>query len=301
VRSANPDAVPLLLTHDWPGSFVVFLEAVEPLSADFHLVLTTLPGIGFSGPLTGSGWHTGKIASGFVELMARLGYDRYGVQGQGGGAWYALEMARQDPERVIGVHANGLLTFPSEDPADFAGLTEAEQERLGRLQHFRDDMMGFNVLQSTRPHTLAHALTDSPAGQLAWIAEKFKEWTDPAADLPEDAVDRDLLLTNVSLYWFTRTAGSSANLYYEMNHDPGAWAPKERIAAPIGVALAKGTDITVRRFAERDGTVTRWTELDRGGNFLPLEQPAAYADDVRAFFAGIRDGGLSVSRQRPAG
>jgi pimeloyl-ACP methyl ester carboxylesterase len=295
VRSANPDAVPLLLTHDWPGSFVVFLEVVKPLTADFHLVLTTLPGIGFSGPLTGTGWNVGKIAGGFVELMARLGYDRYGVQGQGGGAWYALEMARQDPEHVIGVHANGLLTFPSEDPADFAGLTEAEQERMGRLQRFRDDMMGFNVLQSTRPNTVAHALTDSPAGQLAWIAEKFKEWTDPAAELPEDAVDRDLLLTNVSLYWFTRTAGSAANLYYEMNHDPGAWAPKERIAAPIGVALAKGTDITVRRFAERDGAITHWTELDRGGNFLPLEQPAAYADDVRAFFESLQIGGSTMT------
>jgi hypothetical protein len=159
-------------------------------------------------------------------------------------------MGRQQPERVIGVHVNGHITFPSQDPADFADLTEAEQDRLRRLQEFRDDKMGFNIIQSTRPHTLAFALHDSPAGQLAWIVEKFKEWTDPSAELPEDAVDRDLLLTNVSLYWFTATAGSSANLYWEMTHDPSAWAPKEKSTVPMGVALGV-TDITVRRFATK--------------------------------------------------
>ena len=287
VRSSNPDAVPLLLTHDWPASFVAFLEVVEPLSRDFHLVLTNLPGVGYSGPLAAPGWSTGRIAAGFIELMSRLGYDRYGVQGSGGGGWVAVEIGRQAPEHVIGVHVNGHVTFPSDDPGDFADLTGAEQERLGRLQHFRDDQMGFNAIQSTRPQTLAYGLHDSPVGQLAWIVEKFKEWTDPAAELPEDAVDRDLLLTNVSLYWFTGTAGSSANLYYENAHDPAAWAPKPRSTVPTGVALARNTDITIRRYAERDAPVTHWTELDKGGNFLSLEQPAAYAEDVRAFFGGL--------------
>jgi pimeloyl-ACP methyl ester carboxylesterase len=220
-------------------------------------------------------------------VMSRLGYDRYGVQGGGGGAWVAVEMGRQAPGQILGVHVNGHVTFPSGDPGDFAGLTEAEQERLGRLQNFRDDKMGFNAIQSTRPQTLAYGLHDSPVGQLAWIVEKFKEWTYPAAELPEDAVDKDNLLTNISLYWFTGTAGSSANLYYEMAHDPTAWAPKPRSTVPTGVALARNNDITIRRFAERDSVITHWTELDRGGNFLALEQPAAYVDDVRAFFANL--------------
>ncbi|WP_424528847.1 epoxide hydrolase family protein [Sphaerisporangium viridialbum] len=287
VRSVRADATPLLLLHDWPGSFTQFTEVVETLSRDFHVIVTSTPGVGFSGPLSGPGWNTGKIAGAFAELMARLGYDRYGVQGGGGGAWIAAEMSRQAPERVIGIHLNGLVTFPSDDPADFAGLTEGEQVRLARLQNFRDDMMGFNVIQSTRPQTLAYGLHDSPVGQLAWITEKFKEWTDSAADLPEDAVGRDHLLTNVSVYWFTGTAGSSANLYYEMSHDPAAWAPKERGTVPAAVAVALPTDVAIRRFAERDLNVTRWTEFERGGNFLSLEQPELFAGDVRAFFDAL--------------
>ena len=286
VRSANPAATPLLISHDWPGSFALYLPVVAALTADFHLILMSNPGIAFSGPLTSAGWTASRSAAAFHEIMSRLGYDRYGVQGNGGGAGIAVEMGRRQPDRVIGVHVNGHITFPSQDPADFADLTEAEQDRLRRLQEFRDDKMGFNVIQSTRPQTLAFGLHDSPVGQLAWIVEKFKEWTDPSADLPEDAVDRDLLLTNVSLYWFTGTAGSSANLYWEMAHDPSAWRPKEQSRVPMGVALGV-TDITVRRFAERDMPVTHWTEFPAGGNFLSAEQPKLYADDVRAFFAGL--------------
>jgi pimeloyl-ACP methyl ester carboxylesterase len=285
VRSTDPAATPLLITHDWPASFALYLPVVAALREDFHLVLVSNPGIGYSGPLTAPGWTTARTAGALNEIMARLGYQRYGVQGTGGGAATAVEMGRQAPDRVIGVHVNGHLTFPAgDDPAEFDGLTAAEQERLARLQEFRDDRMGFNVIQSTRPQTLAHALHDSPAGQLAWIVEKFQEWTDPAAALPEDAVDRDLLLTNVSLYWFTGTAGSSANLYWEMAHDPGAWAPKPKSTVPLGVALGV-TDITVRRFAERAAPVAHWTELPAGGNFLPAEQPRLFSDDVRAFFA----------------
>ncbi|WP_127501431.1 epoxide hydrolase family protein [Actinoplanes solisilvae] len=286
VRSANPAAVPLLISHDWPGSFALYLPVVEALTADFHLVIVSNPGIAFSGPLTSAGWAAGRSAAAFNEIMSRLGYERYGTQGTGGGAAIAVEMGRQQPDRVIGVHVNGHITFPVGAPGEMDGLTEAEQGRLERLQQFRDDMMGFNAIQSTRPQTLAFGLHDSPAGQLAWIVEKYKEWTDPAAALPEDAVDRDLLLTNVSLYWFTGTAGSSANLYYEAAHDPTAWAPKEKSTVPVGVALGV-TDITVRRFAERDNPVTHWTELPAGGNFLSAEQPKMFADDVRAFFTSL--------------
>jgi pimeloyl-ACP methyl ester carboxylesterase len=293
VRSANPAATPLLISHDWPGSFALYLPVVEALQGDFHLVLVSNPGVGFSGPLTSAGWNTARSAAALHEIMSRLGYDRYGVQGTGGGAAIAVEMGRRQPSSVIGVHVNGHITFPSGDPGDFDGLTEAEQARLARLQEFRDDKMGFNAIQSTRPQTLAFGLHDSPAGQLAWIAEKFQEWTDPASELPEDAIGRDLLLTNVSLYWFTGTAGSSANLYWEAAHDPSAWAPKEKSVVPLGVALGV-TDITVRRFAERDTPVTHWTELPAGGNFLSAEQPKLYADDVRAFFTDLAGDGSAA-------
>ncbi|AWZ09070.1 MULTISPECIES: epoxide hydrolase family protein [unclassified Streptomyces] len=285
VRSDNPDALPLLLMHDWPCSFVQFVDVIKPLAEDFHVIVTSTPGTGFSGPLSGEGWNTGRIAGAFVELMERLGYGAYGVQGTGGGAWIAAEMGRRAPDRVTGVHVNGLITFPSGDPAELDGLTSGEQERLARLEEFQQDKMGFAAIQSTRPQTLAHGLHDSPVGQLAWIAEKFKEWTDPAAELPEDAVGRDRLLANISVYWFTGTAGSSADLYYEAAHDPGAWAPKPRGTVPTGVAVALPTDIAIRRFAERDHHVTHWTELERGGNFLSLEQPEAFVSDVRTFFA----------------
>ena len=220
--------------------------------------------------------------------MDRLGYRGYGVQGNGGGAWIAAEMGRQAADRILGIHLNGLITFPSDDPGDFADLTELEQERLARLQNFRDDKMGFAAIQSTRPQTVAYALHDSPVGQLAWITEKFKEWTDAATELPEDAVGRDSLLTNISVYWFTGTAGSSANLYYESAHDPAAWTPKPRGAVPTGVIATRTTDVAIRRFAERDHHITHWTEVERGGNFLALEQPDVLIEDVRTFFATVR-------------
>ena len=213
VRSPEPTARPLPLLHGWPGSIVEFLELIGPLTdpgahggdpADaFHLVIPSLPGFGFSGPLSDNGWTYARIAGAFVELMARLGHDRYGVQGGDVGAFVAPVVGRLAPDHVIGVHVNALVTFPSGDPAELADLTEAEQQRLARMRHFQDDMMGYSAIQGTRPQTLAYGLTDSPVGQLAWIVEKFKEWTDPSAELPEDAVDRDHLLTNVSISWLT--------------------------------------------------------------------------------------------------
>ncbi|MGH9243427.1 MAG: epoxide hydrolase family protein [Acidimicrobiales bacterium] len=298
VRSPEPEATALMLIHGWPGSFIEFLDVVGPLtdprmhSADpadaFHLVIPSIPGHGFSVPLTGPGWTHQRIAQAFVELMARLGYDRYGVQGGDIGAFEAPLMGRLAPDRVIGVHVNALVTFPSGDPAELAALTEPEQERLARMKHFQDDMMGYAHIQGTRPHTVAFGLTDSPAGQLAWIVEKLKEWTDPAAELPDDAVDRDLLLTNVSLYWFTGTAGSSANLYYETFHDPGAFAPRPRGTVPTGVAVSLTQDVAIRRLAERDHNVVHWSEFERGGHFLAMEQPELVINDVRTFFRSRR-------------
>lgn len=295
VRSPEPDALPLVITHGWPGSIVEFLNVLGPLSdprnhggdpADaFHLVVPSVPGFGFSGPTHERGWNTGRVAGAWVELMARLGYGRYGAQGGDTGAIVSPELGRLDPDHVVGVHVNNLLSFPSGDPAELAGLGAADQARLAYLERYQREMAGYAIIQSTRPQTLAHALTDSPAGQLAWIVEKFREWTDPRAALPEEAVDRDLLLTNVSIYWFTATAASSARIYYEGARTWGQLPA--RSAVPTGVAVYP-TDTTIRPLAERDHNVVRWSEFDRGGHFAAMETPDLLVADVREFFRGLR-------------
>jgi pimeloyl-ACP methyl ester carboxylesterase len=298
VQSPEPNATPLMLIHGWPGSFVEFVELIGPLTDPaahggdptdaFHLVIPSVPGHGFSIPLSEAGWTHGRIAKAFTELMARLGYVRYGVQGGDIGAFEAPLMGQLDPERIIGVHVNALVTFPSGDPAELEGLTEDEQERLARFQNFEQDMSGYMSIQGTRPQTLAYGLADSPTGQLAWIVEKFKEWTDPKTALPEDAVDRDHILTNISIYWFTNTAGSSANLYYETYHDPSLFAPRERGSVPTGVAVSTTQDVAIRRLAQRDHNVVHWTEFDRGGHFAAMENPEFLIGDIRVFFRGLR-------------
>lgn len=297
VRSAEPDAQPLMLVHGWPGSVVEFLDLIGPLtdprsyggdpSDAFHVVIPSLPGHGFSGPLDGPGWTHGRMAAAFTELMDRLGYETYGVQGGDVGAVIAPEMGRLQPERVIGVHVNALVTFPSGDPSELAELTPQEQRRLAGFKNFRDEMMGYMQVQGTRPQTVAYGLTDSPTGQLAWIVEKFKDWTDPSAELPENAVDRDHLLTNVSIYWFTRTAGPSAQMYYETFHGGSGWG-KARSSVPTAGAVFAGGDYAIRRLAERDHTIVHWSEFDRGGHFAALEAPDLLATDVRDFFATLR-------------
>jgi pimeloyl-ACP methyl ester carboxylesterase len=295
VRSAEPDALPLIITHGWPGSVAEFVDLIGPLTdparhgvdpADaFHVVAPSLPGFGFSTPLSGPGWNTGRIAQAWAILMNRLGYHRYGAQGGDTGSLVSPDVGRIDPEHVVGVHVNNLGTFPSGDPAELAGLSKGDQARLALLQRHGREMSGYAIQQSTRPQTLAYALTDSPAGQLAWIVEKFKEWTDPAATLPEDAVDRDLILTDVSLYWLTATAGSAARIYYEGARSWGHARP--RSAVPTAVAVFPG-DTTIRPLAEREHTVVRWTEFDRGGHFAAMEAPDLLAGDMRDFFRQFR-------------
>jgi pimeloyl-ACP methyl ester carboxylesterase len=296
VRSAQPDATPLMLLHGWPGSVVEFLDLIGPLTDPaasggdpaqaFHLVIPSLPGYGFSGPLTETGWTDGRTAAALVELMDRLGYQRYGVQGGDVGAFIGPLMGRAAPDRVIGIHVNALVTFPTGDPADMAALTEAEQGRLAAMGEWQQRSGAYMQIQGTRPQTIAHALTDSPAGLLAWIAEKFQEWTDPAAALPEDAVDRDRILTDVSIYWFTATAGSAAHTYYERFNDPAMWAPQVRSEVPTGVAVFT-TDVSVRPFAAKLNHIVRWTEFSRGGHFAALEAPDLLTGDIRAFFGAL--------------
>ena len=297
VRSPEPDALPLILIHGWPGSIAEFSDVIGPLTDPrahggdpgdaFHLVIPSNPGTGFSGPTRAAGWDTNRVTRAYAELMNRLGYDRYGAQGGDTGAVVAPGLGRLNPDRVVGVHANGLSAF-TEVSQDEAGLTEAERARIKHLAHLRTEGAGYVMIQISRPQTLAHGLHDSPVGQLAWIVEKFKEWTHPGGKVPEDAVDRDAVLTDVSLYWFTRSGASSAHLYYEMMHDQSGWAPRPRGTVPTGVAVSLSQDVAIRRFAERDHNIVHWSELDRGGHFLALEEPELFVRDVRRFFALLR-------------
>ena len=302
VRSPEPQALPLLLTHGWPGSVAEFLDVIGPLTnprahggdpADaFHVVIPSIPGYGFSRPLPETGWDVPRIANAWAELMTRLGYQRFAAQGGDAGSPISLVLGIIHPDRVVGVHVNMLMTFPSGDPAEFAELTETDQQRLGLLGRFDQDLSGYMKIQATRPQTLAYALNDSPVGQLAWIVEKFREWTD-SAKVPEDAIDRDKILTIVSIYWLTQTAGSSAQFYYEGAPAVRAAAsgtPPPPISVPVGVAVfPKDLFVPIRRFADRDiATIARWTEFDRGGHFAALEQPELLTGDIRAFFRSLR-------------
>ncbi|MFF0726239.1 epoxide hydrolase family protein [Streptomyces sp. NPDC004134] len=306
IRSPEPGATPLVITHGWPGSIAEFERIAGPLTdprahgadpADaFHLVLPSIPGFGFSGPTREKGWEHRRVAAAFGELMRRLGYGRYGAQGGDWGAAISRELGRLRGDQVIGVHLNlipgaGATAEPA--AAELAALGPAERARTlaswARFQAWSREQQGYADLQSTRPQTLAYALTDSPVGQLAWIAEKFKEWTD-SADRPEDAVDRDHLLTNVMLYWLTGTAGSSARIYYERAHAAYRGQPQERSAAPTAFAgFPRENFVVLRHRAERTDNIVRWTEFDRGGHFAAMEQPDLLAGDIRAFFRGLRD------------
>ncbi|WFE30496.1 epoxide hydrolase [Solwaraspora sp. WMMD791] len=296
VRSPETDALPLVLTHGWPGSVAEFLKIIGPLTdprshggdpADaFHLVVPSLPGYGFSTPISGTGWDIARIARAWAELMRRLGYDRYVAQGGDFGSAVSLDLGEIDPDHVLGVHVNMLLTGPAE-PTDLTDLDEVDQARMALVSRFNRHLVGYMAVQATRPQTLAYALTDSPVGQLAWIVEKYREWTD-STDVPEDAVDRDQMLTTVSIYWFTATAGTSAQLYREVvDLLPCTVVGARPRPNPVPLAVATfGHDmfLPVRRFADRDfPNIQQWTEYDRGGHFPAMEQPDLLVADIRRF------------------
>ncbi|MGH2477017.1 MAG: epoxide hydrolase family protein [Candidatus Limnocylindrales bacterium] len=300
VRSSEPDALPLILTHGWPGSFVEFLDVIGPLTdprahggdaADaFHLVIPTIPGFGFSGPTHERGWTTDRTASAWAELMRRLGYERYGAQGGDFGALISPELGRIDPDHVIGVHLNaatvGFIPWGEVDEAELATFTDVEKARLERIQAFLSEGNAYFQLQASRPGTLAYGLADSPVGQLAWIVDKFQAWTHPTDGLPEDAVDRDAMLTNVMLYWLTNTGGSAARLYHENVHATGGWG-KAASTVPTGVA-AFAEDKAIRRYGERGNNVVHWSDFDEGGHFAAMEVPDLLVGDIRTFFRSVR-------------
>jgi epoxide hydrolase len=296
VKSAEKNATPLLLIHGWPGSIVEFLGVIGPLtnprahggkaSDAYDVVIPSLPGFGFSGPTREAGWNNVRIAGAFVELMGRLGYERFGVQGGDAGAIIGPEIGRLAPNKVIGIHLNaatmGFIPFGPIAPEELETFTDAEKVRLQRMQRFMAEHFGFNALQSTRPQALAYGVSDSPVGLLAWISELFTSF----GDRP-DAVDADAFLTNVMVYWFTGTIASSMRLYYENAHDPMAWAPKANSGVPTGVAVFGFDEVPIRRIGEQSNTIVRWTEFDKGGHYAVLEEPEIWVGDVRAFFAGL--------------
>ncbi|MDU0294788.1 epoxide hydrolase [Saccharothrix longispora] len=304
VRSPEADATPVIMTHGWPGTIAEFVDVIGPLTdprrhggdpADAcHVVVPSLPGHGFSGPVVEAGWDIGRVARAWAELMRRLGYDRYVAQGGDWGKVTSLRLGEVDPEHVAGVHINMLVTFPPpDDPTAVESLDEVDLGKLEHGAHFLEDGTGYSKLQSTRPQTLAYALTDSPVGQLAWIAEKYKEWTN-AVTGPEETIKRDDLLTHVTIYWLTRTAGSSAQLYYETTRTTQdfmrVWGGPWPLAMPVGVAVFPN-DATrpIRSFAERAlPTLSQWTEFDKGGHFAAMEAPELLVDDVRRFIRSLR-------------
>ncbi len=294
VRSPHDAALPLLLTHGWPGSVVEFLDIIEPLTnppdpADaFDVVIPSLPGFGLSGPVT-QGWDTSAIAQAWLELMTRLGYPRFGVQGGDIGAAVSPEVGRLAPERVIGVHVNGAAAFVMPDRVDEqtrGELTDLENDRLARIGQFMQQEYGYIAIQSTRPQTLAYGLVDSPVGQLAWLIDKFREWTYPRNELPETAIDRDRLLTNAMLYWLTGTAGSSAYVGY--HSDAPSWGAAKAASGVPTASLQTAHDVGIRRFDEAENTITRWTDLNTGGHFAALEIPEVLVNDLRTFFHELR-------------
>ncbi|CAN7665583.1 epoxide hydrolase family protein [Aminobacter sp. LjRoot7] len=288
VKSQAANSVPLLLLHGWPSSFVEFLGAIGPLTkAGYDLVIPSLPGFGFSGPTREAGWNDGRIASAMLELMSQLGYQRFGVQGGDAGAIIAPAIGRAAPDRVIGVHVNaatmGFIPLGPIEPSEIATFSDAEKSRLQRLQQFMAERFGFNALQSSRPQTLAYGISDSPSGLIAWLGDMFAGFGDSP-----DAVELDKFLTNVLVYWFTGTAASSIRLYYENAHDPEAWSPKPNSGVPTGVAVFARDEVAIRRYGEDGNTILRWTELTSGGHFAAMEVPGVWADEVAAFFAGLR-------------
>ncbi|WP_242884654.1 epoxide hydrolase family protein [Actinomadura litoris] len=296
VPSPDPEAVPLLITHGWPGSVLEFLDVIGPLTDPgahgatgpaFHLVLPTLPGFGLSGPAGRPGWNLTRTAEAWARIMRGLGYRRYLVQGGDLGAWVALTLAGADPA-VAGAHVSFLVTPPSEED-DLSALDGRDIARLDRLAAFFTNGSGYMQVQSTRPQTIGYALTDSPVGLLAWAVEKYKEWSG-CTDRPEEVIHRDDILANVTLTWLTATGGSSAHFYYETAEQmPGGPAAPPPPDVPLAVSVYPDDPAPpVRALAERRyPRIVQWREHPRGGHFASLEEPGAFVADLRDFAAAL--------------
>jgi hypothetical protein len=287
VRSAEPDALPLIATHGWPMSVAEYLDLIGPLTDPrahggvpgdaFHLVVPSIPGVGFSGPTIEPGWDTRRIARAWVELMARLGYHRYGAHGNDGGSQISPEVGRFASDQIVGVHVTQLFSFPSGDPAEFENLSDEDAAAMKFLEGFTAaGGLAYNAYQSAQPQTLAYALQDSPAGWLGWVTQLFG-----------DAVGRDYIITNAATYWLTRTVGSSIRRYYADAHAQDF--STEPTTAPTGVAIFAKDFQSIRRFADRDhANIISWNHYDRGSHFSPTDAPDLLVSDIREFYRGLR-------------
>jgi microsomal epoxide hydrolase len=275
-RSRTPGAMPLLISHGWPGSIVEFLELIPLLNEHFTVVAPSLPGYTLSFTPGQARFGTEEIANCFAELMSALGYERFGMQGGDWGAFIGSRLAAQYPQRVLGLHLN--LLAVRRDPK-LPAATPQEAEYLGHLAHWLKEETGYQAIQGTKPQTLAYGLTDSPAGLAAWIAEKFRTWSD-------GGISRDDMLANVSLYWFTGAIGSSFWPYHARLHRP--W-PFETVSVPTGYAeFPKEILRPPRSLAEKAYTdIRRWSIMPRGGHFAALEEPRALAGEITAFFSAL--------------
>jgi len=290
VRSPEPDAFPLILTHGWPGSVVEFIRIIDPLinprahGGDprdaFDVVIPSLPGFGFSGPTRDTGWTSVRISRAWAELMKRLGYTRYGAHGNDAGSIISPELGRVDGDLVAGVHVTQIFALPMGEPAEFEDLSEEDVAAMQVLQWFFENKFAFNQLHSQQPQTLAHALADSPTGLLGWNGQLLG--TDVLQNL-----DDDFVLTNVAIYWFTNTGGSSIRLYYEDAKGRSASGPT---TVPIGLAAFEGDFKSIRRFAERDhANLVQWHTYDvPGGHYAAYLAPDLMVEDIRGFFRGLR-------------
>ncbi len=293
VRSRHDTAMPLILTHGWPGSVAEFFKVIGPLtdptkhggSADdaFHVVAPSLPGYGFSDKPTRSGWNTQRIGQAWITLMQRLGYARWVAQGGDWGSAVTTAIGVAKPPACAAIHVNMPLVFPG--PDDLKDPTPREQAGLAAMAYYQDKDSGYSKQQGTRPQTLGYGLVDSPIGQAAWIYEKMWAWTDNKGN-PEDALSLDEMLDNIMLYWLPATAASSARLYWESF---GSFVPT-RLELPVGVSIfPREIFRPSRRWAEKLMTnIIHWNELEHGGHFAAWEQPATFVDEVRTCFRQVR-------------
>lgn len=293
VRSKHPNALPLLITHGWPGSVMEFIKVIGPLTDPeahggraedaFHVIAPSLPGFGFSGKPAEKGWGIPKIAMAWITLMQRLGYDRWVAQGGDWGSAVTTTIGVINPPACAAIHVNMPLIYPG--PEDLADMTEMEQSAVKSLQYYQEWDSGYSKQQQTRPQTVGYGLVDSPVGQAAWIYEKMWAWTDNKG-APEDVLSMDEMLDNIMLYWLPATAASSARLYWESFGSFGS-VP---LSIPVGVSIyPKEIFRASRRWAEKHMlNIIHWNELDRGGHFAAWEQPELYVNEIRTCFAKVR-------------
>jgi pimeloyl-ACP methyl ester carboxylesterase len=292
-RSPHPGAMPLILTHGWPGSVIEFMKVIGPLTDPvahggkaedaFHVVAPSLPGYGFSQKPAKAGWGVPQIAAAWIKLMGRLGYERWVAQGGDWGAAVTTAIGVAHPPACAAIHVNMPLVFPA--PEDMGDLTEKEKASVAAMAYYQDKDSGYSKQQGTRPQTLGYGLVDSPVGQAAWIYEKMWAWTDNNGN-PEDALSADEMLDNIMLYWLPGTGASSARLYWESFGSFGS----TKLELPVGVSIyPKEIFRPSRRWAEKVmSNIIHWNELDRGGHFAAWEEPDLYVEEISTCFAKVR-------------